>query len=155
MWPKGIAAALWALWMTLPISLLAESPSVRITSPTEGAVFRPGQTLEITVKATPLAFRTVVVIGDLPLGFSQILTAPPYRFQIKISTDIVPGAYTLTAVGDSQRKPVVNSEPVTVAIERPDSPQSLNTDLSLTFEYIGDSLALAVSGALLTVQRFP
>ncbi len=133
--------------LCISVALQAQ-PSLRITSPTDGTVFNPGQTIPVMVNAAPATFQTVIVAGDLPLGFSQILTAPPYQFQMPIPSNINAGPYTLTAIGITQQGGnAVYSDPVTVPIERPDSPQSLNTDLSLTFEYIGDSVALAVTGS--------
>jgi Bacterial Ig-like domain (group 2) len=138
-----VAGGLWALWIG-PASLLA-GPTLRITSPASGTVFAPGQTLEITVEATPLAFRTVLVAGTQPLGFSQISRAAPYRFQIKIPADIRPGPYALTAFGDPQDGPAVHSQSTRIAIERPDSPSKLESDRLVVLD-IGDDWDLTVTG---------
>ena len=138
------AGALLPAWI-LTASLSAQT--VQIVSPAEGTVFHPGQTRVVTVDATPLAFKTVIVAGDLPLGFSQILTAPPYRFRMQIPLDTVPGPYTLMATGVTHADTAIDSEPITVAIEWPDSPRQLKPDLStLSFDYIGDYVALVVDG---------
>lgn len=140
-----LAAALFVLCFGA-FSARAQTP--QITSPGGGSVSNPGQTLTIAVAATPGAFQTVVVVGDLPLGSSQVVTAPPYQFQIQIPPDITPGPYTLMAVGVTSDGNAVDSDAVTVAIERPDAPQSLSSDLlTLTFDYIEGSAALIVYGA--------
>jgi hypothetical protein len=138
--------AILLAWI-LTASFSAASPTVTIASPAEGTAFHPGQAMSVTVDATPLAFKTVIVVGDLPLGFSQILTAPPYRFRMQIPLDTVPGPYTLAATGVTHADTAIDSEPVTVAIERPDSPRQLKPDPStLFFDYIGDYVALGVDG---------
>jgi len=64
-----------------------------------------------------------------------------------IPHDTVPGPYTLMATGVTYADTAVDSEPITVAIERPDSPRQLKPDLStLSFDYIGDYVALVVDG---------
>ena len=141
---KQASALLPAL--TLTVSLQA-SPAVTITSPVDGAVFHPGQTMIVTVDATPLAFKTVGVAGKLPLGFSKILYAPPYRFLMKIPPNIDPGPYTLIAVGVLHSGEAVHSPWVRVAIERPDSPLRIESDLhTLILDYIGESIHLVVEG---------
>ena len=131
------------------LSPLVAAPTVTITSPADGAVFHPGQTLDITVTATPLAFRTVVVtVGDLhPSGRTEVLTAAPYRFRIRIPSRAVPGPYMLLAVGVTPDGTAVDSDPITVAVERPESPLKLESDLhTLIFDYASGSAALVVYG---------
>ena len=121
--------------------------TVQIASPASGALFNPGQTIPVTVNADPSAFQTVVVAGQFPIGVSQILTAPPYQFQLQIPSYIEPGPYSLTALGVTQAGNVIGSAPITIAIERPDSPQQLEPSLStLSFNYIVDDVALCVHG---------
>jgi archaellum component FlaG (FlaF/FlaG flagellin family) len=71
--------------------VLLQAQTVQITSPGDGAVLNPGQTFTVTVNADSSAFQTIVVVGELPIGFSQILTAPPYQFQMQIPSSISPG----------------------------------------------------------------
>ena len=138
-----VAGGLWALWIG-PASLLA-GPSLRITSPSSGTVFAPGETVDITVEATPLAFRAVGVIGTLPLGFSQISRAAPYRFQIQIPTDTTPGVQRLIAAGYPPDGPAVHSQPVRIAVERPDSPLKLESAYHPVLD-IGEEIPLYVTG---------
>jgi hypothetical protein len=77
----------------------------------------------VVVDASPaLAFREVLVGGEGPIGFSQALTAPPYRFSIGIPPDTRPRRYHLTADGFTEPGHGVSSEPVDILVERPDSP---------------------------------
>jgi hypothetical protein len=121
--------------------------TVQITSPANGTLFNPGQTIPVTVSADPSAFQSVAVAAKWPIGLSQVLTAPPYQFQMQIPSVIDPGAYSLTAVAVTPAGVAIGSMPITVVIERPDTPQQLNPDLStLSFDYIGDYVALVVYG---------
>jgi hypothetical protein len=137
-----VAGGLCALFIG-PASLVAE-PTLRITSPSSGTVFAPGQTLEITVEATPLAFRAVAVIGTL--GFSQISRAAPYRLQIQIPADTTPGVQRLIAAGYPPDGPAVHSESITIAVERPDSPLKLESIGGLVLD-IGDDWPFSVTGS--------
>ena len=111
------------LGMFLPAWILTASLSaqtLQIVSPVEGTVFHPGQTMVVTVDATPLAFKTVVVGGIL--GPPQSLSAPPYQFRMRIPSKIDLGPCRLTALGVTHAGNAIGSKWVTVAIERPDSP---------------------------------
>src|SRR5579864_7286671 len=81
--------------------LLVAQPSLRITSPAEGTVVRPGDSLTMTVEASPPgAFQLVFVGGSEPISYSkEKLTSPPYRFTIQIPSRIRPDKYALTAAG--------------------------------------------------------
>jgi hypothetical protein len=136
-----------------PLSLLGASAfllpgqTLQITSPANGAVFSPGQTIPVTISAAPSAFRTVAVAGDLPIRPSRPLTAPPYEFRMPTPADIPPGPYELRAICQPWAGNTVHAAPVTVAIERPDSPRQLKPDLNtLFFDYIGDGVNMVVYG---------
>jgi hypothetical protein len=132
-----------------PASALRAQPTVTITSPSEGAVFNPGKVLDITARATPFAFRTVVVVLEdlVPSGLTDVLRAPPYAFRIKIPSDAASKPYTLMAVGVTEAGHAVDSEPVTIAVERAESPLKLESDLhTLAFHYTTGSVALVVEG---------
>jgi hypothetical protein len=148
----GLAARLAAIPVpivmvcTLTTALRAQ-PTLKITSPADGTVVSSGQTLVVKVGAAPAAFQRVLVVGDDPIGESQILTSPPYEFQLQIPSDIDSGTYSLTAVGIIRIGSPVYSDPITVDIERPDSPQRLRSALStLGFDYVGDNITLVVTG---------
>src|ERR1700730_5520015 len=88
-------AALTALWMQAGV-LAQQAP--RITSPANGATVSSGSTLKVTVDAAPFAFKSVFIAGQ-PVGFSHVLAAPPFQFQIPIPPETAAGTYTIEAVG--------------------------------------------------------
>ncbi len=87
----------------------------------------PGESLTVTVDVSPPegAFRTVFVDG---IGFGkEVLKAPPYRFTVHIPVDIRPDKYPVIAYAFSASTgQLVNSEPITVLVERADSPVSIS-----------------------------
>jgi hypothetical protein len=103
--------------------LLAAQPSLRITSPADGTIVHPAESLTMTIDvSTPDALRFVMVVGFSPIGASgEAPNAPPYRFTVDIPKDIKPDEYVLSAVGVSSGGPV-NSNPLTSVVERADSP---------------------------------
>ena len=98
--------------------------TLQITSPSMGAVVNPGQSVAVTVSATGV-FQQIFVVGADPIGISQTLSSPPYQFAIQIPTSILPGAYLLTAEGVISAGQGVSSDPITIDVERPDTPVSL------------------------------
>jgi hypothetical protein len=141
-------ASLWGpIFVCLSISTIS-AQTLQITSPTNGAVVRPGQTVTVTVADSPVgAFQEVIVVGQNPIGFSQVLTAPPYQFSILIPPDISPRRYTITADGTIALGQGVSSDPITLAVERAEIPTSLYAEPSvLDFELAGDNCPLRVVG---------
>jgi len=131
------------------VAICAAVPAqtIQITSPASGAVFAPGQTIPVSVNADPSVFQAVGVGGKYPIGPSPVLTAPPYQFQLPTPTEIPPGRYSLSALGLTTANNPVGSAPVTIAIERPDIPQQLTSDLSsLYFDYLGEYVNMVVYG---------
>jgi uncharacterized protein YjdB len=128
-----LSAALWAA-SSLPAQTL------RITSPADGTVVKPGETLAVTVAASGAPFRVVVLVGYDPIGTMMPLMAPPYRFSVPIPSTIRPGRYLLTAIGSVRpdEDHNVQSDPVSIDVERPDAPVSIRTEPS--------SLSLEVGG---------
>jgi len=110
----------------------------------------------VVVDASPaLAFREILVGGEGPIGFSQALTAPPYRFSIGIPPGTRPRRYHLTADGFTEPGHGVSSEPVDILVERPDSPLSLTAEPSLLdLEHVGgQSSRIAAVGKFVDAQR--
>lgn len=142
-------------WFTFAYVLIGVSSpgtslaqTLQITSPPSGTVVHPGQTVTVTVADSPTgSFQQVIVIGQGAIGFSQLLTAPPYQFSITIPPDLRPRTYTITADGTIVPGQGASSDPVTLAVERPDSPTSIYAEPSvLDFQLPGDSTSLRVVG---------
>jgi hypothetical protein len=142
----GGLLALLALW-SCGSFLWAAPPTVKITSPKDGALVISGQLLTVTVDATPFAFQKVFLEGEDPIRTSKMLTAPPYEFQISIPLDFVPGTRMFNAVGVIRPGFTVDSDPITIDIERPDSPRELRTDSrSGLYLNVGHSLTFPIFG---------
>jgi uncharacterized protein YjdB len=122
---------LTAAVLALPLAAAALcAQTVRITSPADGAVVKPGESLAVTVATSGATFRMVAVIGENPIGFSQVLTAPPYRFSVRIPSHISPRRYSLTAVGNIAPGQNSTSDPISIDVERPDAPVSVSAEPS-------------------------
>ena len=134
------------LLILCPSARLPAQPTVKITSPKDGAVVSSGRPLVVTVDAAPAAFQGVVILGDGPIG-SDVLKSPPYRFEIPIPPQTASRRYTFVAVGILQPGGSADSDPVTVDIERPDDPARLMSALStIGFDYVGHYVPLIVTG---------
>src|SRR5882724_10398520 len=78
-------------------------PALQISSPANGSVVNPGQTLSVTViSPAGLTFQMLAVIGADPIGFNTLATSVPAQFSIAIPVDADCRIYTLTADGLTQ-----------------------------------------------------
>jgi hypothetical protein len=73
--------------------------SLQITSPVDGTILSPGQTVTITINADPSAFAAIVLSCDPLLECPAPLTAAPYQFTLNIPSDIPAGRYGVAAAG--------------------------------------------------------
>jgi len=116
-------------------------PTLRISSPADGAVVHPGESLRVTVEVSPPgAFTDLMLIAGDPIGIFPEKDGPPYEYVVPIPKSITPGQYTLGVVG--RPRPGLRladtsqafSKQITIAVERADDPVRLAvfpTDLSL------------------------
>lgn len=98
---SGEAAPVWISMIRgkLPGPRQPNHPSLRITSPGDHAVVRPGDAIPVVVTANGF-FSSVTIVGQHPLGASSIQKGPPYTFTIQVpKTGIDAGSYSLTAMG--------------------------------------------------------
>ena len=129
--PRHFRAASWLASLLLLSSppLLAQ-PTLRITSPVDGTIVHPGESLKVTVEAPPVGvLPNVLLIGWGPLGMFRAVGSPPYQFVVPVPKTIAPGPYRLTAAGTSPsqgKNPIpVESKPITILVERADEPVRL------------------------------
>lgn len=135
-------------------------PALQITSPTEGSVVNPGQTITVSV-ASPnnTSISQVGVIGEDPIGFSTLATSVPATFSMTIPTDIACRTFMLTAVGATPSGQSAQSATIIIDVERPDMPTALSTQIpGLSFEVLGEQFPLILfakfpDGSILEVTR--
>jgi hypothetical protein len=142
------ASLFLATLLFLPAHSLLAQPSLRITSPADGTLVNPGQSLKVTVEASG-RFQQVILIGAQPMGGTVPLSAPPYEFTIKIPNRISPRRYSLTADGCTAPGQCTSSKPIMILVELADESISLRVQPSLLRLYIGDK------GYLMTYGVFP
>lgn len=125
----------WPSWIHCSFLLCALSacgtaqPKLTITSPKDGTVFHPGQTVKVNVEALPAnAFKVIFIVGWSPIGFSEPLFARPYRFDLQLPANVAPGEYQLTANGTTAPDQNTDSKPVTIIVEPSDPPLRLHIE---------------------------
>jgi hypothetical protein len=126
-----------------------QSPAVlQISSPNSGIVISPGQVVPVTVSSpTPSAFTNIIVIGQGPLGFSNIAASLPAQFSVTVPADTGPGKYNLVASGITTSGTEVDSAAISIDVERSDLPTKIAAmPAQLIFETQGETLPLDISG---------
>ncbi len=120
--------------------------ALQITSPADGTVVAPGDTVSVTVVVTPgSTYGVVQVIGE-NIGFSGALASPPYEFSLTIPNNEV-GPHRLTAVGVIGPDQGDFSPPVTLQVETPATFTSLSVSpTEVAFAYAGQQVPLRVTG---------
>jgi hypothetical protein len=120
-------------------------PALQITAPASGTVVAPGQTVSVTVVASGGTFSQVGLIAEYPIGFSSLLTAAPFQFSVTVPANAGVGTYHLTAVGNAGQSSLVESYPVTLYVERADSPTAIAIQPStIILEAQGQQMPLQV-----------
>jgi hypothetical protein len=143
-----IASLLFAsVVAVLPCTAQQSSSQLQITSPADGTVVYPGQTVSVTVTSpTNTAFTQVGVVGQDPIGLSDIANSVPAHFSITIPTDTVPRTYMLTADGTTSSGQSAESDTILVDVERPDPPISLAPLLSsIAFQSLGEQTPITLT----------
>jgi hypothetical protein len=163
------ALRLRAAFLLVPLLYLSASSllaqSLQITSPADGTVVSPGQSLKVTVEASPAsAFAGVGLIGKTPIGVTSLVSVPPYEFAVPIPNVIRPGSYTLGAIGQplpGQGKPgrgpnypePVYSAVITLIVERADEPLRLEIYPPILRLQPGSKGYLSVTGVFADGQK--
>jgi len=134
-----LAAPLWA------------QPKIAITSPSDGVVVHPGDSVTVIVTVSPPeSFRMVAILlaDSLKTRGDLMLSAPPYRFTVEVPRDIqVSDRYGIAASGLLTANGSIESDPIVLDVERRDPPLRLETQLeALYFDSVGDAGHLIVYG---------
>ncbi len=137
-----------AVWAQSPNSAAAQNMAVMglaIESPAEGAVVHQGQTVPVTViSPTGLKLKMVGLIGESPMGFSEVKESVPAQLSMTVPRDMRSGSAMLTATGVTEDEQPVDSPTILVDVEREDAPVSMSTDFH--------SLELTTQGEEFPVQ---
>jgi len=141
-----IARLCAALGVVASLGASLQAQVLEISSPENGTVVNPGHVVGVTVSATGALVTDVAIIGWDPIGFSRVLTSPPYLFDIEIPLTITPGKYQLTAMGKAESGALIQSEPVMIDVERPDLPQKIAAGLRQLDLTVGAQLPISVTG---------
>lgn len=137
--------------VVIALPVFCQTPPLQITAPLNGTSFTPGQSLSVVIQPVAGAmFAAVFVVGENPIGFSSVASAPPYQFSLTIPPNTSPGTYTLTAVGSDSAGSLVQSSPVTISVERSEMPTQIYVEpANVIFDSRGEQLPLKVNA------RFP
>jgi hypothetical protein len=126
--PRFVTAAVFLLvsGIFLPARLVySEQPFIQITSPAEGAVMAPGESITVKVATSPGTsfYSFAIIVHSVEFPESNVLTSPPYQSTLVIPYYVRPGKYFLRASGlMPNRQGAVESAPIFIYIQRPVNP---------------------------------
>ena len=136
-----------ALSVLCAVATCVQGGTLRIVSPTVGAIVHSGGTFVVEVEAPPASFKSVAVSANDPIETPDPLHTPPFRFALRIPATAASGVYRLRAVGTTAADEWVKSPQITVDVERPDRPVRLENDLrTLVFTRLGHTIRVDVDG---------
>jgi hypothetical protein len=122
----------------------AQQPLLQITSPAEGTVVAPGQSITVTLAADP-SVQNMAVFGDDVFSFGES-TPSPLQFRISVASDAWPGKHLIAAAGLASGVDV-EADSVSVDVERSDAPQFVTVELDfLQFSGIGEQTPITTYG---------
>lgn len=122
------------------------SNTLTITSPSDGTVTAPGDTLPVEVTAASGVTMDVVGLTMADVGLFSPLSTSPYVFQVPIPSNII-GPRKVTALGKTSDGTPISSYPITVDIETSAAIMGLSVSpRKMYFQYAGQQLPLDVTG---------
>lgn len=121
-------------------------PALQISSPSDGVLVNPGQTISVTVTSPAgLTFTYIALNG--PGGLVGNNSSVPTTLSTTIPTKISPRKYNLTAIGKTSSGQAVFSKAISLSVERADTPTRLANDIpAIPFQAPGDFEYLRISG---------
>jgi hypothetical protein len=131
------------------VSVSVPDASLKITSPAEGTVVHPGETLAVDVNPSGGPYKEISVFS-LDLGVLDTLKTPPYQFALQIPMPKNPGPARLGAFGRVGSL-TISSDPVSVDVERLDAPEAISVERRV----IGtERLSIGEQGQIIVYGRF-
>ena len=73
------------------------SQTLHITSPADGTVVSPGDKIAVTVEVAGGRVPSVVLAVENPIGYTEALFSPPFRFTVQIPSRVTLRRYTVVA----------------------------------------------------------
>jgi hypothetical protein len=141
------------VWLLVVIAVLqprksqAQSNSLHITSAADGTVIYPGQTISVTITSDDPNVVGVALIGEDPFGIiGPLQTHLPAVFTVTVPKVIRFKSYSLTAMASTTTPGrTVQSDPLTIDVERPELPLSLSSSLrSVEVTELSDGMPLSL-----------
>jgi len=132
-----------------PVAVLAQSASLQITAPADGAFVAPGQAITIDVQAGAdvSSIDGISIIGTNPFGAVGPIFRPPFQFSLIVPTHIAVGTYLITAIANDTQGNLMLSPSVTLRVEPPVAPVQLTSEPSqLVLESFGEQSPLRIIG---------
>lgn len=132
------------------IPALAQSTQLTIVSPSNGANYSVGSTIQITAIANdPSRFRSVVLGASGLEAKPEAIQKPPYTFILTIPADFSPGALKLVAIGLNNDGAIEFSKPALINIDAsPSTDQSVAIlefiPSGISFFYVGEQTQVPV-----------
>ncbi len=115
-------------------------PPLLITSPTDGTIVTPGQSVTVVVAPAPNISQ--------PIGFIDGKLTPPFTFTITLLRDTAPGKYHIRAYGTIPPEVQVKSPSITLDVEKSDPITQLRVQPTLiNFSFAGEQIPLTVVGS--------
>ena len=122
---------------------LANAQQVTITSPSNGTLYAPGATINVTATVTGGSVLGVKVAGA-DMGVSPYQLTAPYSLSLIVPSNVV-GPRNIVALGLIAKETAVFSAPVTIDIEPSAAPTAISFGQSLvSFGYVGEQRKLRV-----------
>jgi hypothetical protein len=137
--------------LSMTANAQVDSNALVITSPANGTVVAPGQTITVSVTINSGTYPSgITIIGGEPGGPSVLLppvsAASPMSFSVTIPANAFPGTFTISAGGTDPSGVLQTSYDVVLDVERTDSPVSLRVDPPSFHIQEGQSLPVRVVG---------
>jgi len=147
----------WAMALILTMTIIlvfphaspAQSqPALEITFPQDGTVVAPGEMITVVVTPSPgMTFVQVMIIGEGPIGFSEVKTTAPFEFMLTIPMSIGLRSYRISASGAIGPGIGAESPAITLIVEKPGALLELRVEPKLiNFEEPGQRMPLRVIG---------